>query len=76
MNQKVRILEPRKTDGRYNEGTIFGMEKTQNAFYLGYRNESEFKARFTGEKYKVVYIDCFTKRACEEWIYADQLEKI
>ena len=74
MNQKVKILKGQKSDGRYNYGNIYGIEKIQNAIYLGYRNEKEFKDRFTREKYKVVYFDCFTNRACEEWFLDNELE--
>ena len=76
MNQKVKILSNRKTDGRYNVGNVYGIEKIQNAIYMGYLNEVEFKNRFTREKYKVVYIDCFTKRACEEWFLDSELESM
>ena len=74
MNQTVKILPSKKVDGRYNYGSIFGIEKVQNNYYLGYRDEKEFKSRFTRERYKVVYIDCTTDRACEEWFYDDELE--
>ena len=74
MNQKVKILSSKKLDGRYNYGKIVGMEKCQNGCYMGYKNEKEFLARYTIEKFKVVYIDCATNRACEEWFYANQLD--
>lgn len=73
MNQKVNILDGRKIDGRFNQGNIYGIEKIQNGSYLGYRSEKEFKNRFTRERYKVVYIDCVTKQACEEWFLDNQL---
>ena len=76
MNQKVKILKGQKTDGRYNHGNIYGVEKIQNGVYLGYRDENEFKNRFTRERYKVVYFDCVTNRACEEWFFDDELESI
>ena len=74
MNQKVKILNSRKTDGRYNYGNIYVIEKIQNALYLGYRDEEEYKKRFTREKYKVVYFDCVTNRAYEEWFLDNELE--
>jgi hypothetical protein len=74
MNQKVRILKNRKMDGRYNVGNIYGIEKIQDAFYLGYRDKEEYKRRFNREKYKVVYFDCVTNNACEEWFFDDELE--
>lgn len=76
MNQKVNILDGRKIDGRYNQGYVYGIEKIQNNCYLGYKDEKEFRSRFTREKYKVVYIDCVTKRACEEWFLDSQLDNM
>jgi hypothetical protein len=74
LKQKVRIIKQRKTDGRYNFGTIVGTDLEQNGFYLGYLNFEEFLRRFTIEKYKVVYIDCATKRACTEWFYVNEID--
>jgi hypothetical protein len=76
MNQKVKILKGRKMDGRYNFGNIYGIEKIQNAVYLGYLNEEEFKRRFDREQYKVIYFDCVTNKACEEWFLDNELELI
>ena len=75
MKQKVTITSKQKTDGRYNNGRIIGIELIENAMYLGYRNEREFMDRFTESRYKVAYIDCFTERACTEWYYEKELEK-
>ena len=74
MNQKVKIIPSKKNDGRYNYGNVFGIEKIQNNYYLGYKDEAEFKNRFTGEKYKIVYFDCVTNRAYEEWFLDYELE--
>ena len=76
MNQKVNILDGRKIDGRYNQGYIYGIEKVQDGFYLGYLSEKEFLNRFTREKYKVVYFDCVTHSACQEWFLECQLDKM
>jgi hypothetical protein len=35
MNNKVKIISSKKTDGRYNYGTIIGIEKEEDGFYLG-----------------------------------------
>ena len=75
MNGKVKIISNKKVDGRYNYGTILGIEKIQDDFYLGYTSEKEFLSRYTQYKYKVVYIDCVTQRANEEWFHEDDLEK-
>lgn len=74
MNQKVKIIPSKKVDGRYNYGNVFGIEKIQDGYYLGYKDEKEFKNRFKRERYKVVYIDYVTDKACEEWFYDDELE--
>jgi hypothetical protein len=44
-------------------------------FIWGYMNEKEWMSRFTTCKYKVAYIDCFTNRACTEWVYEKDLER-
>lgn len=75
MKQRVTILSSQKTDGRYNNGRIIGIELLEDAAWLGYHNEKEFMGRFTKSKYKVAYIDCFTERACIEWVYEKELEK-
>jgi hypothetical protein len=75
MKQKVKIIKHRKIDGRYNYGTIVGIEMIQDACYLGYRNEKEYVARFTVPRYKVAYVDCFTTRAQTEWFDKKELEK-
>lgn len=74
MNQKVKIIPSKKVDGRYNYGNVFGIEKIQDNYYLGYKDEKEFKNRFTKEKYKIVYIDCATDKAYEEWFYDYELD--
>jgi len=75
MKQKVKILKDQKSDGRFNSGTIVGIEMTQDAYYLGYINEREYVARFTVPRYKVAYVDCFTNRAQTEWFDEKHLEK-
>lgn len=75
MNQKVTILKGRKMDGRYNHGTIIGVQKVETQIFLSYRDEKEFLKRFNGFQYKVAYIDCVTNRACVEWFNPNDLVK-
>ena len=65
MKQKVWIISSRKTDGRYNRGTIVGVEL--NYYGLGYLTEAQFIRDHGHARYKVAYIDVFTTRACSEW---------
>lgn len=75
MGQKVIILSSKKRDGRYNHGTIIGIEKYEDALYCGYINEKEFLSRFSKCRYKIVYIDVFTKKAGTNWVIQSELAK-
>lgn len=75
MKQKVKIASQQKIDGRFNFGTIIGIEYEPDAYYLGYKSEREYVSRFTVPKYKVAYIDCYTNRANMEYFYDSDLEK-
>jgi len=73
MKQNLKILSSQKKDGRFNFGKVVGIELTEDAYYLGYKDKKEFLDRFTIAKYKLAYIDCFTKRACTEWFNEREL---
>ena len=74
MNQKV-IVPENWTDKLYVcYGYIVGVEKIQNNTYLGYLNFSEYKKRFTEEKYKVIYESY--NRATEKWYYSSELDRL
>lgn len=75
MGQKVKIISSKKTDGRFNYGTIVGIEKEQDAFYLGYISEREYLSRFTVINYKIAYIDCVNERATFIWENEKNLER-
>ena len=75
IGSKVKILSSQKTDGRYNFGKVVGVVFSQNGYYLGYRTDREFFARFTVPVYTVAYIDCFTKNACVEVFSEKELSK-
>jgi len=74
FKQKVKIESSKKADGRFNFGHVVGIELIQDAFYLGYKNESEYLRRFSMARYKVAYIDCVTERACNEWFEEHELD--
>lgn len=74
LNQVVKIISNRKTDGRYNSGRIIGIEKYNPEFVFGYFSLKHFYESFTGTKYKVAYQDCFTNRFCQEWFCEDELD--
>lgn len=74
LKQTVSIISEPKIDGRVNNGKIVGIELSENGLYLGYRSKEEFLARFTLERYKVAYIDCFTQRAHASWHYGSELQ--
>ena len=74
MGQKVKILSSKKTSGLFNYGTIIGIEKEEDAYYLGYISEKEYLARFTTIKYKVAYVDCYTNKASCLWEYEKNLQ--
>jgi len=76
LRQKVKIKSSEKMDGRFNYGTIVGVELLQNGSYLGYRTEREFLNRFDGKSaiFKVAYVDCVTDRACVETYSMHELE--
>lgn len=75
MKQKVTILSSLKNDGRRNNGVILGVELMPNGYYFGYKNRSEFLARYTIPRYKVAFIDCVTGRAGSEWFGESELRK-
>lgn len=76
LKQKVHIASEQKTDGRFNEGRIVGIELLQDGYFLGYKDEKEFMGRFNGRqvRYTVAYIDCFTKKACVREFSESELE--
>lgn len=67
LGATVTILASEKSDGRFNKGKIIGIEATTDNLYLGYVSKKEFLSRFTVFRYKLAYIDCFTKRAGTDW---------
>lgn len=75
LKQKVKILSSKKIDGRYNYGTIIGVELQPDSYYLGYVNEREYLRRFTRAQYKVAYIDCYTNRAEVQSYQEKELDK-
>lgn len=75
IKNKVYIKSSKKIDGRYNRWTILWIEFYENWSSLWYFSETQFLNRFTKVKYKVMYIDCFTQRACQEWFYEEDLQK-
>lgn len=70
MGNKVWILNSKKTDGRYNKGVIVGIEKEYPS--LGFMTEAQY---FREYRYKVAYVDVFTKRAGAEWVYHTLISK-
>lgn len=75
LKSKVK-LSRQKADGSFNYGTIIGIELLEDNFYLGYKNEKEYLNRFKGKaRYKVLYIDNFTKRAIQDWFSENEIEK-
>lgn len=66
INKKVWILQ-QKTDGRYNKGVVVGIEKIYEGF--GYLTEKQYFSDFVPYRYKVAYVDVFTKKACCEWVH-------
>lgn len=74
MGQRVKILSSRKSDGRYNIGKIIGMEKTTTSEF-GYFNEKQFWEDIEKgmPRYKVAYVDCFTKNFYQSWFYENDL---
>jgi hypothetical protein len=74
MSNKVWIISSRKTDGRYNQGIIVGVEAVSD--HIFYPDEKSFFNSFKDQfKYKVAYVDCVTGKAVTQWIYEDDLSK-
>ena len=73
MGGIVWILSSKKTDGLYNKGKIVGVEL--NYYGLGYMTERQYLNDFGHPRYKVAYVDCFTNRACSEWLCESDLQK-
>lgn len=73
MGAKVTIISSKKTDGRYNHGIVVGIDKHYP--YLGFTSEKQFFSGFKVARYKVAYVDCFTHKACQEWVTPGELVK-
>ena len=73
MGAKVTLTNSRKTDGRYNHGIIVGIEKSYP--YLAFHTEAQFFKSFVVKKYKVAYVDCFTGKACSDWVSYEDVVK-
>ena len=71
MNSKVWLLNSKKTDGRYNQGKIVGIEKSNDCLY--FVSKTDFFNNFETDRYKVAYIDCFTGKGCAEWVRHDDV---
>jgi hypothetical protein len=65
INKKVWILSSKKSDGRYNQGKVVGIENTNDNLY--FVNKTHFYKGFLPRRYKVAYIDLVTKRGFSEW---------
>ena len=73
IGNKAWILKDRKTDGRYNKGVIVEIEKEYPS--LGFMTEAQYFRDFREYRYKVAYVDVFTKRAGAEWVYHTLISK-
>jgi len=67
MNKKVWIISSEKIDGRYNQGKIVGVEKTNDTLY--FVSKAHFYKGFEPYRYKVAYVDVFTGEGCVEWVH-------
>ena len=74
MNNKVWITSSRKSDGRYNNGQVIGLEKTYEGLYIV--SKSQFLRDLTLSKVKVAYIDVFTGKGFTEWFYINEISKV
>jgi len=72
MNQAVGILSSKKTDGRYNRGTIVGIE-LQHDGSLWCMTQKDFVSQFKQARYKVAFTDVFTTRSSAEWFQEHEL---
>ena len=73
MKQRVKIISRQKIAGWYNSGKIIGIEYVPDAYYLGYKTEKEYLARYTIPRYKVAYVDCITERGEYQWFAEKEL---
>lgn len=73
MGSKLWILSSKKTDGRYNQGKVVGVELLNHAMY--FVGKSDFFGGFTIARYKVAYIDCFTGKGRAEWFNENDLQR-
>ena len=71
INKKVWILSSKKSDGRYNQGKVVGIENTNDSLY--FVNKTHFYKGFLPCRYKVAYIDLVTKRGLSEWFSCDDV---
>jgi len=67
LNKKVWLTNSKKTDGRYNQGKIVGVEQSNDCLY--FVSKADFYSNFEPYRYKVAYIDCFTGKGCAEWVH-------
>lgn len=63
----------RKTNGKYNQGKIVGVEA--NNYSLYFVGSADFFSGFNSYRYKVAYIDVCTGKGCAEWFHEDSLSK-
>ena len=75
INSKVWISHKaqRKTDGRYNQGKVVGVEANNNALY--FVGSYDFYRGFDSFRYKVAYIDVCTGKGISEWFNEEYLSK-
>ena len=75
MNSKIWISHKseRKTDGRYNQGKIVGVEANNDGLY--FVGKADFFRGFDSFRYKVAYIDVCTGKGVSKWLNEDYLSK-
>lgn len=72
MGKKLWILSSKKTTGEFNRGTVVGIDLSYHG--LGFINEAQFVRDHIHARYKVAYVDVFTKRAVTEWLHESDLQ--
>ena len=67
IGKKAWMTGSIKTDGRCNVGKVVGVDLIYEG--LGFITEKQFISSHVPYRYKVAYVDVFTKRAISEWVH-------
>lgn len=75
MGNRVKILDSKKNDGRFNYGKVIGIDLRSDNSSLRQRDEINYIKSFNLPFYKIAFVDCNTNQVISDWFAEEKMEK-